>query len=79
MKNKTKIKTRKRERGYTYFENVKSQLYFENIGNARESRSLDFTTSHHINIVTFLLHIHGRNFLSLNFTSLCRIVLPRTI
>jgi hypothetical protein len=53
MKNKTKMKSRKRERGYTYLENVKNQLYFENIGNAREFRSLDFTTSHHINIATF--------------------------
>jgi hypothetical protein len=54
MKNKTKMKTRKRERGYTYLENVKNQFYFENIGNAREFRSSDFRTSHHISIANFL-------------------------
>jgi hypothetical protein len=53
MKNRTKMKTRKREKGYTYFENVKSQLYFENIGNAKESRSSNFITSHHISIADF--------------------------
>ncbi len=55
MKNKTKMKTRNIKKGYTYLKNVKNQLYFENIGSAKESRSSNFTTSHHISIAIFFI------------------------
>ncbi len=72
------MKSRKREIGYTYLENVKNQLYFD-IGNARESRSSNFTTSHHINIATLFttrtwekfslleLHIIVQNSIAINY------------
>jgi len=51
MKNKTKMKTRKRERGYIYLENVKSQLILKIL---EMLESLDPQTSEHHTILALL-------------------------